>query len=39
MKCGVSVKIAEQYTEETKIERENKELKLRLRSVVNEVTL
>jgi hypothetical protein len=36
MKCGPSVKIAEQYMEETEIERENKELKLRLRSVVDE---
>jgi integrase/recombinase XerD len=39
MKCGLSVKIAEQYVEETEIERENKEQKLKIRSVVDEVTM
>ena len=39
MKCGLSVKIADQYVQETEIERENKELKLQLRSVVDQVSL
>lgn len=38
-KCGLSVKIAEQYIDESNIERENKELKLQLRSVVDQVSL
>jgi hypothetical protein len=36
---GLTTTLAEQYTKELDIESENKELKLRLRSVVDEVTL
>jgi integrase/recombinase XerD len=38
MKCGLSVKIADQYIQETDIERENKELKLQLRLVMDEIS-